>query len=225
METRGLECEASPRTWRHRRDEGAGIEQLSDAEVVEEALAGSQDAFRELVRRFERPVFSLVVRMVRDRTTAEDLTQEAFVKAFRGLDGYDASRKFSSWLFKIAHNATIDHLRRRELDTVPLEAPAGDDDEAGGGLARVLADPASRGPDVVAGRGDLATALRQSVRLLRPEYREIVLLRYGEGMAYEEIAEIAELPLGTVKTYIHRARKELMATLSEAGWGPEGLGE
>ena len=189
--------------------------------MVEAALGGSQDAFRELVRRFERPIFSLIVRMVRDRTAAEDLTQEAFVKAFRGLDGYDPSRKLSSWLFKIAHNATIDHLRRRELDTVPLKSSA--DDEEGGGLARVLADPSMRGPEVAAGRGDLAAALRRAVGALRGEYREIVLLRYAEGLAYEEIAEVAELPLGTVKTYLHRARKELVATLSEAGWGADGL--
>jgi RNA polymerase sigma-70 factor (ECF subfamily) len=159
--------------------------------------------------------------MVRDRTAAEDLTQEAFIKAFRSLASYDASRKFSSWLFKIAHNATIDHLRRRDLDTVPLEASP--DDEDGSDLARVLADPASRGPDVAAGRGELAAALEEAVAELRPEYREIVLLRFAEGMAYQEIAEIADLPLGTVKTYIHRARKELMEALAALGWGPGGL--
>ena len=176
--------------------------------MVGEALRGSQEAFRELVRRFERPVFALIVRMVRDRTTAEDLTQETFVKAFRALDGYDPQRKLSSWLFKIAHNTTIDHLRRRELDTVPLETSGGD--EEGGGLARVLADPAQRGSDLGASRRELAAALEAAVGELRPEYREIVLLRYAEGLAYQEIADIAELPLGTVKTNLHRARKELV---------------
>lgn len=190
--------------------------------MVAEALRGSQDAFHELVRRFERPVFALVVRMVRDRSTAEDLTQEAFVKAFRNLDGYDPQRKFSSWLFKIAHNTTIDHLRRRELDTVPLEG-SGDDDEGGGGLARVLADPAERGTDLAVGRGELAAALEEAVDELRPEYREIVLLRYAEGLAYQEIAEVSGLPLGTVKTNIHRARKQLVAALQRRGWGPEGI--
>lgn len=202
---------------------GEIIESLSDAEVVARALRGAEDAYHELVRRFERPVFSLVVRMVRDRTAAEDLTQEAFIKAFRNLASYDPQRKFSSWLFKIAHNATIDHLRRREVDTVPLEASPDDDD--GTDLARVLADPASRGPEVAAGRGELASALEEAVRGLRPEYREIVLLRYAEGLAYQEIADIAELPLGTVKTYIHRARKELTEALSARGWGPGGLAE
>ena len=95
----------------------------SDTELVSGALAGSQDAYRDLVARFQRPIFSLIVRMVRDRPLAEDLTQEVFVKAFRALSTYDHRRKFSSWLFKIAHNATIDHLRKGQLQTVPLEDP------------------------------------------------------------------------------------------------------
>jgi RNA polymerase sigma-70 factor (ECF subfamily) len=197
------------------------IREHSDVEVVAQALRGSQDAYHELVRRFERPVFALVVRMVRDRPTAEDLTQETFVKAFRSLDGYDPGRKFSSWLFKIAHNATIDHLRRRELDMVPLEGSA-DDDEPGG-LARVLADPGARGTDLAVGRGELAAALEAAVGELRPEYREIVLLRYAEGMAYQEIADVSGLPLGTVKTNLHRARKELVEALGRQGWGAEGI--
>lgn len=194
---------------------------VTDQDLVAAVLEGSEPAFRELVVRFERPVFSLIARMVGDRALAEDLAQETFLKAYRALASYDAGRKFSSWLFKIAHNATIDHLRRRDLDTVPLEASP--DDEDGSDLARVLADPASRGPDVAAGRGELAAALEEAVAELRPEYREIVLLRFAEGMAYQEIAEIADLPLGTVKTYIHRARKELMEALAALGWGPGGL--
>jgi RNA polymerase sigma-70 factor, ECF subfamily len=136
--------------------------------------------------------------MVRDRALAEDLTQETFVKAYRNLAAYDPERKFSSWLFKIAHNATIDHLRRRDLDTVPLESPAGDDER--GGLDRVLADPAARGPEVAAGRGELAAALEAAVATLRPEYREVVLdaLRRGHGVPGHR--EATGLPLGTVKT-------------------------
>ncbi|HEY8021858.1 MAG TPA: sigma-70 family RNA polymerase sigma factor, partial [Thermoanaerobaculia bacterium] len=111
---------------------------LSDPELVGATLAGSQEAFRELVVRFERPVFGLIVRMVGDPETAEDLSQEVFVKAYRALASYDPSRKLSSWLFKIAHNATIDHLRRSAPDSVPLEG-----DEAGGDLLATLADAAA----------------------------------------------------------------------------------
>lgn len=189
--------------------------------MVAAALGGSQDGYQELVRRFERPVFALVVRMVRDRTTAEDLTQEAFVKAFRSLEHYDPERKFSSWLFKIAHNATLDHLRRRELDTVSLEA--GSEDDGAGGLASVLSDPGARGTDLGVGRNELAGALEAAVGELKEEYREVVILRYSEGLAYQEIAEVTGLPMGTVKTNIHRARKALMEALAEDGWGPQGI--
>src|SRR5690242_13795473 len=110
----------------------------TDAELVAEALGGAQEAFREIVVRFERPVYSLIVRMVQDPGTAEDLAQEVFIKAFRRLDTYDPVRKLSSWLFKIAHNTTIDHLRRHAPETVPLEADR--DEEHRGGLAAVLSD-------------------------------------------------------------------------------------
>ena len=199
------------------------MDSLSDAELARAAAAGSEDAFREIVARFERPVFGLVLRMVRDRPTAEDLVQEAFVKAYRGLGGYDPARKLSSWLFKIAHNTAIDHLRRREPETVPLEAPPGGEDDAPG-LDRVLADTSSRGPEVAAARGELAAALEAAVAGLRPAYRDVVVLRFAEGLAYEEIADVAGLPLGTVKTYIHRARKELAAALAARGWAPKGSG-
>lgn len=194
--------------------------EIGDTELVAAAVGGSQEAFQTLVERFERPVFSLVVRMVGEPATAEDLSQEAFLKAFRHLDSYDPSRKFSSWLFKIAHNTTLDHLRRHGLETVPLERP---DDDEGHGLAAVLADDTLRSPEAAAQRSDLASALAAAIDTLRPEYREIVLLRYQEGLAYQEIAEVADLPLGTVKTHLHRARGELMAALEAAGWGPEGI--
>jgi RNA polymerase sigma-70 factor (ECF subfamily) len=187
----------------------------ADEQLVQEALDGSQRAYRELVRRFERPVYNLVARMVRDGALAEDLTQDAFVKAFSRLDSYQpAQGKFSNWLFKIAHNTAIDHLRRSELDTVPLDAsePESADFHA------LLSDPDAPTPLDHAVRTDLSAALAAAVERLRPEYREVIVLRHQEGMAYEEIAEIAGLPLGTVKTYIHRARKDLAELLTEAGW-------
>ncbi|HUP21478.1 MAG TPA: sigma-70 family RNA polymerase sigma factor [Thermoanaerobaculia bacterium] len=190
----------------------------TDVELVELALAGSEEAFRLLVVRYERPLFSLVVRMVRDPSLAEDLAQEAFVRAFRALASFDRSRKFSSWLFKIAHNLTIDHVRRRVLDTESLETPLGAD---GGGertLESKLADESVLAPDRHVEQGDLASALERAIGTLRPEYREVILLRFVEGMAYQEIAEILGVPLGTVKTNIHRARKELAVLLQQGGW-------
>ena len=189
----------------------------TDAELVASALAGSQEGFRDLVVRFERPVYSLIARMVQDPATAEDLAQEAFVKAYRSLRTYDASRKLSSWLFKIAHNTAIDHLRKSTPETVSLEAPQEDDGR--GGLAAVLADSSREGPAAAAERRDLARSLERAISRLRPEYREAVVLFYVEGASYQEICATTGLPLGTVKTNLHRARKELAQEMSALGWG------
>src|SRR5258705_7784131 len=100
---------------------GVDLQPLSDQEVVALARAGQQAAYRELLRRYERPVFSLIYRMVRDRALAEDLSQDTFVKVLNALDSYRPEYKFSSWVFKIANNVAIDQLRRRELNTLSLD--------------------------------------------------------------------------------------------------------
>ena len=152
---------------------------------------------------------------------AEDLAQEVFLKAFRNLRSYDPGRKLSSWLFKIAHNATIDHLRRGGVDTVALEG-SGEDEVS---PAAYLADTASENPAAAAERRDMARALERAIAGLRPEYREAVVLRYVEGLAYEEIGDTMGLPIGTIKTFLHRARKALAGVMRDAGWAPESPGE
>lgn len=190
----------------------------SDEQLATAALAGSQSAFRELVERYERPVFNLVVRMVRDTALAEDLAQDAFVKAFARLTTFRPDQgKFSNWLFKVAHNTAIDHLRRGVLDVVPLDGETGSERD----FHALLADGSAATPYEAAERTDLASALERAIARLRPEYRAVVTLRHQEDLAYEEIAAITELPLGTVKTYLHRARRELAAHLTTAGWAPE----
>ncbi|HEX2223380.1 MAG TPA: sigma-70 family RNA polymerase sigma factor [Thermoanaerobaculia bacterium] len=193
----------------------------TDPELVAAALAGgprAQEAFRGIVTRFERPVFSLIARMVHDPVLAEDLAQEVFVKAFRRLDTYDPERKFSSWLFKIAHNTTIDHLRKGAPDTVPLEAEKEDAPD----LAAVLADGSVEDAAAATERRQMARALEKAIAGLRPEYREVVVLFYVEGVSYPEICESTGLPSGTVKTYLHRARKELAQAMAALGWAPPG---
>lgn len=190
---------------------------LTDAELVAAARDGREEACRELVRRFERPVYSLIARMVGDPGTAEDLAQEVFVKAFRRLDTYDPQRKLSSWLFKIAHNATIDFLRRKDPETVALEGG----EEEGGGLAAVLADESAESPDSRAERRELARALESAIAGLRPGYRELVVMFYCQGISYPEICEITGLPVGTVKTNLHRARKLLAERMTALGFARE----
>ena len=186
----------------------------TDQEVVSLARHGQDAAYRELVRRYERPVFSLVYRMVRDRELAEDLSQETFVKALNAIESYRPEFKFSSWIFKIANNAAIDHLRRRELDTLSLDgSPHAETPEAIEATALQIGDRQETALEEVEAR-ELGGEIETAIARLRPEYRSCILLRHVEGRAYEEIAEILGLPLGTVKTYIHRARDELRLSLA-----------
>lgn len=190
-----------------------GIEGVTDQEVVARAREGSEHAFRELIRRYQRPVFSLVYRMVRDRELAEDLSQETFVKVLNAIDSYRPEFKFSSWIFKIANNAAIDHLRRRELDTLSLEgAPDATTPDRVEATSLQLSDHAESALEELEAR-ELGSAIEVAIQALRPEYRSCILLRHVEGRSYEEIAEILTLPLGTVKTYIHRARAQLKQAL------------
>ncbi|MEK6609812.1 MAG: sigma-70 family RNA polymerase sigma factor [Gemmatimonadota bacterium] len=185
------------------------LQSITDQEVVALARAGKEAAYRELLRRYERPVFSLIYRMVRDRELAEDLAQESFVKVLNALDSYQPEYKFSSWIFKIANNAAIDHLRRREIVTLSLDGAPGartaDEVEA---TALQAVDRSESALDELEAK-ELGTSIEQAIARLRPEYRACILLRHVEGRAYEEIAATLDLPLGTVKTYIHRARHEL----------------
>jgi RNA polymerase sigma-70 factor (ECF subfamily) len=194
--------------------EGPEWPRLTDQEVVLLARSGREAAYRELVRRYERPVFALLYRMVRDRELAEDLAQETFVKALNAIESYRPEFKFSSWIFKIANNAAIDHLRRRELDTLSLDgSPHAETPEAMQATALQIGARQESPLDAVEAR-ELGGAIEAAIGGLRPEYRSCILLRHVEGRAYEEIAEILDLPLGTVKTYIHRARNELRLALA-----------
>jgi RNA polymerase sigma-70 factor (ECF subfamily) len=188
--------------------------QLTDQDVVRLARAGQESAYRELIRRYERPVFALLFRMLRDRELAEDLSQETFIKALNAIESYRPEFKFSSWIFKIANNAAIDHLRRRELDTLSLDgSPHAETPEAMQATALQIGARQESPLDAVEAK-ELGGEIEAAIGRLRPEYRSCILLRHVEGRAYEEIAEILDLPLGTVKTYIHRARNELRLALA-----------
>src|SRR3954464_11383409 len=191
------------------------LSDLSDAEVVAHARKGSERAHRELLARYERPVFSLIFRMVRDKETAEDLAQETFIKVLNNIDRYKPEFKFSSWLFKIANNITIDHLRRRQVDTISIE---GSPDAVTAERARATAVTITSGgesPLEELESRELGASIEAAIAKLRPEYRACIILRHVEDYSYDEIAEIVKLPLGTVKTYIHRARQELRQYLGD----------
>ena len=191
----------------------ANLSTATDQEVVEQARDGRESAYRELIRRYQRPVFSLIYRMVRDRELAEDLSQETFVKVLNAIDRYRPEFKFSSWVFKIANNAAIDHLRRKELDTLSLDGgPDATTAERVEATALQIGDSSESPLDELEAR-ELGSAIELAIGKLRPEYQTCIILRHVEGRPYDEIADILELPLGTVKTYIHRARAELRELL------------
>ena len=189
------------------------LRSASDQDVVALAREGREAAYQELIRRNERPVFALVYRMVRDRETAEDLAQETFIKVLNAIGTYRPEFKFSSWVFKIANNTAIDHLRRKELDTLSLEGSPHATTPEGVEATALQVGSGDESPLETVEAIELGGEIERAIGQLRPEYRSCILLRHVEGRAYEEIAEMLDLPLGTVKTYIHRARHELRLAL------------
>jgi RNA polymerase sigma-70 factor (ECF subfamily) len=187
---------------------------LTDQEVVARARNGLEAAYRELIGRYQRPVISLIYRLVRDRELAEDLTQDTFVKVLNAIDRYDPKHKFSSWIFKIAHNTAIDQLRKKEPITLSLDgsphAETSEEIEASS-FTPVATDET---PEEYTASREIGHEIEGALAELRPEYRSAIILWHVEGRPYEEIAEIMELPLGTVKTFIHRARNELKQRLT-----------
>jgi RNA polymerase sigma-70 factor (ECF subfamily) len=192
------------------KDRPSNLTGASDQDVVASAVRGHEAAFREVVRRYERPVFSLLYRMVRDRALAEDLAQETFIKVLNGLASYRPEFKFSSWIFKVANNVAIDQLRKRGVDTVSMDGAP----DARPASALQLRGHGETPLQEVEAR-ELGTAIERAIGRLRPEYRSCIVLRHVEGYSYEEISQMLDLPLGTVKTYIHRARNELRELLED----------
>jgi RNA polymerase sigma-70 factor, ECF subfamily len=181
---------------------------VTEARLVAQALAGSQSAVAHIVNRYQRPIIRLISRMVGDPALAEDLAQETFVKAFRNLSAFDTTRRLSSWLFRIAHNTTLDALRQKRPATVPLDDASADSDQP----AVVTSDPVEQRA--------LRAALDAAMAELRPDYRAAVALRYEEGLSFEEIGQILRIPEATARSHVHRARKALLSRLTAAGWDP-----
>src|SRR6185295_18446278 len=144
--------------------------------LAKDALAGAEAAYRELVTRYATPAVNFTYRMVRDRALAEDLAQEGFLRVYQRLNTFDPERKFSSWFFQVLRNVTIDYLRINRLPTSSL------DELAESGFEGVAPDTSNPSPELLAGRGELAAALDQALALIRPEYGEVIVLRYQHGL-------------------------------------------
>lgn len=186
---------------------------LTDQQVVQRAREGSERAYRELIGRYQRPVFSIIYRLVRDREKAEDLAQDTFVKVLNAIDRYNPEYKFSSWIFKIAHNTSLDHLRKKEPETLSLDGSPHARTAAETEATTITPESGGETPEQYTLNRELGTEIEGALGTLRAEYRTAIVLCHVEGRPYEEIADIMDVPLGTVKTYIHRGRKELMQRL------------
>lgn len=178
---------------------------LNESALIQKCRKGDPDAIRRLIELYQGPVFHLVWRTVGNEEDARDLVQETFLRAIRALDRFDLSRPFRNWIFRIAQNLAIDHLRRNRIRTVSLDA---DEDDPNGLRPPVLADEGP-GPEEDHEQVWLQGRLAELVASLPPEYRTVVHLRHREQLAYEEIAEVLGVPLGTVKARLHRAHRRL----------------
>ena len=183
-----------------------------DAEIVGRCLQGDERAYRELVNRYRRQVYSLALRMVRRAEDAEDITQETFVRMFRALERYDPTRPFGAWIVTIASRLCIDHLRRRRLKPISMfQQGAGSEEE----FVIEFEDPGP-GPDLVTIHREEESRAGELIDSLPEHYRIVVMMRHQQDMSYEEIAAALELPLGTVKARIHRAREILKRRIEES---------
>ncbi len=192
----------------------SGLTREEDIALVARARKGDESAYRILLRKYQRSVYSICLRMVRNREEAEDLAQDAFVKVFAMLDRYNPSYAFSSWLFKITSNLCIDSLRKRRIEGVPMDEPMRSDK---GDYTRQF-ESGEDDPETAALKKERSGHLSRAIERLPPHYRLMVILRHQEGLSYEEIAATVGVPLGTVKARIHRARQMLRKHLEEKGF-------
>ncbi|MFY7970862.1 MAG: RNA polymerase sigma factor [Flavobacteriales bacterium] len=178
-----------------------------DFQLVQRALqSGEQKAYAELMERYREPIYFMLLKMVNNKDDAEDLTIEAFGKAFRRLDQYTPQFAFSTWLFKIATNNCIDYIRRKRIKAVSIDQGFQTDD---GDTIEISIKDSVLDPAEAMQKEERIRKMRAIVDKLKPRYRKLVEMRYFDEMAYEEIAEEMNLPLGTVKAQLFRAREFL----------------
>lgn len=182
-----------------------------DYDLVKEALEGDETAFARLLARYKDAIYFMLLKMVSNKSDAEDLTLEAFGKAFKNLHQYSPDYAFSTWLFKIASNNCIDFLRKKRGTYVPIEGNSQNNQENESPIKLKSKDP---NPEERLIRKQKAILMRKVVRKLKPRYQTLVEYRYFRELSYEEIAKELNLPLGTVKAQLFRAR-EMMFKLIE----------
>lgn len=183
-----------------------------DLVLVEEAKKGKQAAYAELLDRYRDSIYFTMLKMVKNTDDADDLTIEAFGKAFNRLDQYSPSFAFSTWLFKIASNNSIDFIRKKRIQVTSMDSGMSNSE---GETIQIDARSPSLNPEETIIQGQRIDHMRLLVSKLKPKYRELVEKRYFEEKSYEEIAEEMNLPLGTVKAQLFRARDFLSSMIEK----------
>lgn len=184
---------------------------LTDIEVVAASIGGREDGFEELVRRYHRQIVGYVFRMLNDYDASLDVAQEVFIKVYNSLERYSSEYKFSTWLYRIAHNAAIDNIRRRFPNEQSLDA------ETREGVMQLELESPEPSPEQERELAEWRNEISSVVRCLPAAYRELILLRHGRELSYEEIGAVTGLPLGTVKNRLFRAREMMREIFLERG--------
>jgi RNA polymerase sigma-70 factor (ECF subfamily) len=199
---------------------GARPVELEDVRLIEQVKAGQTEAFAGLVRKYQDRVFNACWRICGNLEDARDLTQEAFLKAFDSLDTFRRQSGFYTWMYRIAVNLALSHRRgSRRRQVLSLDQGANIDGTQAAGLAGRVADRIQNDPAVRTDDAEMQRAVVQALQSLDDDHRAVVVLRDIEGLDYREIAEVLQIPTGTVKSRLHRAR----ATLAEAIGPPDGF--
>lgn len=191
--------------------ENASESSLEDDVLVKKAIGGNENAYAKLVDKYERALYFHILKMIKNREQVEDLVQETFVKAFDNLNTYSTNYAFSTWLYRIATNHTIDYLRKKKLKTLSIDDPVKTKD---GEMEMQLPDEsASTDRNII--RKQRQKIVRNAISDLPEKYRKVIELRHMEEKSYQEIADVLDLPLGTVKAHIFRARELLYKALKD----------
>ncbi len=180
-----------------------------ESTIIAVALAGDQKAYTRLVEAHRAAVFHIVNRIVHNDEIARDLVQETFMKAFSSLASYRSEFRFSTWLYKIAANSSIDHLRKRRIQALSLDAPV----ETGDGQMEIEVPDETHNPELVLVRKQQRISIDVAIDSLPHKYREVIVYRHKDDKSYEEIADLLGIPVGTVKARIFRARELLKRKL------------
>jgi RNA polymerase sigma-70 factor (ECF subfamily) len=188
------------------------IKTLTDGELIAKAINGREDGFEELVRRYQRPITGYVYRMLNNYDASLDVTQEVFIKVYNSLEKYSSEYKFSTWLYRIAHNAAIDYMRRNSISQQSLETENAD------GTYQLQIESPQPNPEQMRERSEWRTEIESVVKRLPTVYRELILLRHTQDLSYDEIADVTNLPLGTVKNRLFRAREMMREIFVERGF-------